>query len=200
MRVSNFTARRSADTAVGDDDRGFGLVVSVALDGFHGIEDVASLDDLAEDDVGTVQVGSLGEAKEELGAVGAWAGVSHGENTSAGVLVDEVLVFEVGSVDGLATGAVANSEVTTLGHEASDDSVEGAALEVEGLVVAADLARLTSAELLEVLGSPGSVGSELHDNSTGGLATNGDVEEDLSVNHRAFSCSFKFNNSRPSTP
>ena len=33
----------------------------------------------------------------------------------------------------LATGAIASGEITTLAHEVSDDTVEGAALEVQRL-------------------------------------------------------------------
>ena len=40
-------------------------------------------------------------------AVGVGAGVGHGQHTGASVLEDEVLVSELGAVDGLAAGAVA---------------------------------------------------------------------------------------------
>jgi len=78
-----------------------------------------------------------------LGAVGVWSGVSHGEETWLGVLVLEVLIWELLTVDGLATSTVATGEVTTLKHELWDDTVELAALVAESL--------LTSAESTEVL-------------------------------------------------
>jgi hypothetical protein len=95
--------------------------------------------------------------------------VGHGEDTGASVLEVEVLVLELLAVDGLTTGAlpivspvygnvrgwsmtyVAAGEVTTLEHELGDDTVEGGALEVEGLARAAGTL-LTSAESAEVLG------------------------------------------------
>ena len=45
----------------------------------------------------------------------------------------EVLIGELGTVDGLATTAITAGEVATLAHEAGDDPVEGAALVVERL-------------------------------------------------------------------
>ena len=53
------------------------------------------------------------------------AGVGHGEEAGADVLLLEVLVGELLAVDGLAAGAVAAGEVTSLEHELGDDAVEG---------------------------------------------------------------------------
>ena len=119
-------------------------------------------------------MGSGSEAEEELRAVGSWASVGHGKDTTSSVLVDEVLVFEVGSVNRLAASAVVSSEIATLGHEASDDSVESASLEAEAF--------LTSAELLEVLRGLGSVSSKSDRNSASTLAANGNVKVDVCVN------------------
>ena len=66
------------------------------------------------------------------------------------MLVLEVLIWELGSVDRLTACAVALSEVTTLGHEPWDNSMEGAALEVKRLSTASNTV-LTSAESSEVL-------------------------------------------------
>ena len=54
----------------------------------------------------------------------------------------------------LTTGSVTSGEVTTLGHEARDDTVEGGALEVKGDTLSANTL-LASAESLEVPGSLG---------------------------------------------
>lgn len=43
----------------------------------------------------------------------------------------EILVGELGAIDGLAAGAIALGEVTTLDHEALDDTVEGGAFIAE---------------------------------------------------------------------
>ena len=88
---------------------------------------------LAEDAVLAVQPGGGIEAEEELRSVGVGASVGHREDTGSGVLFLEVLVSELCSVDGLATSPISSGEVTTLAHEPGDDSVESAALVVEGL-------------------------------------------------------------------
>ena len=70
---------------------------------------------------------------EELTAVGVGASVGHGEDSGASVSVVEVLILKLHSVDGLSAGSVSPGEVSALGHEAGDDSVPDASLEVEGL-------------------------------------------------------------------
>jgi hypothetical protein len=70
-----------------------------------------------------VQPGSLAGADEELGTVGVGTSVGHGQDTFTSVLQDEVLVGELGAVDGLSTGTVVVGEVTTLAHELGDDTV-----------------------------------------------------------------------------
>ena len=94
-----------------------------------------------------VEPGGLGGAEEELGAVGPGSGVGHGQDSGSLVLQSEVLVSELGAVDGLAPSAVVVGEVTTLAHEVGDDTVEGGALVSEPL--------LSSAESSEVLSSLG---------------------------------------------
>ena len=54
------------------------------------------------------------EAEEELRSVGVGTSVGHGEDTGTVVLVDEVLIGELSSVDGLTTGTVSDGEVITL--------------------------------------------------------------------------------------
>ena len=147
------------------------------------IENFHALDNLSEDGVLSVEMWGCDEAEEELGSVGVGSSVSHGEDSAASVLLGEVLVVEAASVDGLTTTAVSTGEVTALSHEAWDDTVELGSLEVEVLALLAH-ALLSSAEASEVLsGGWGGVSVELHDNSTGSLATNSDVEEDLGVGH-----------------
>ena len=122
-------------------------------------------------------MGGGSEAHEELGAVGVGAGVGHGEDASTSVSVGEVFVLELATEDGLATTAIASGEIATLGHEAGDDTMELAALEVEILALGAH-ALLTSAEALEVLSGLGGVlGIESHLNSAGCLAADSDIEE-----------------------
>jgi len=143
-----------------------------------------------------VKMGSGSEAEEELRAIGTWASIGHRKDTTTSVLIDEVFIFECSSVDGFAASAVVCSKITTLGHEALDDSVESASLEAVTL--------LHSAELFEVFGGFGSVSGESHGNPASCLTTNGDVEEDCSVSctcHIFYFLSFCFKtNYRVSNP
>lgn len=84
---------------------------------------------------------------EELRSVGAGSSVSHREKSWLGMLLDEVLISELGSVDRFASSAIVIGEVSSLKHELGDDSVEDGAGITEAL--------LTSAESSEVLGSLG---------------------------------------------
>merc|ERR1711991_151902 len=115
-----------------------------------GLDNLHALHDGAEHAVLAVEPLGLHGADEELGAVGVGAGVGHGKDAGAGVLQCEVLVLELLAVDGLAAGAVTAREVTTLEHEVRDDTVEDAALVVQGLAGAAS-ALLAGAESTEVL-------------------------------------------------
>ena len=178
MKLSHFreVAVHSLQNAAGSDLDGCSRnVVSSALDTLQSVKNLQSIvGDFAKDNMSTVKMGSSSEAEEELRAVGSWASVGHGKDTTSSVLVDEVLIFEVVSVDGLAASAVASSEITTLGHEASNDSVESTSLEAESF--------LASAELLEVLGGLGGVASEFDRDSASSLAADGNVHIDSAVN------------------
>jgi hypothetical protein len=48
-----------------------------------------------------------------LGSVGVGSSISHGEDTFTSVLEGEVLISELGTIDGLTTTSVATSEVYT---------------------------------------------------------------------------------------
>jgi len=138
----------------GFDDGGLLWVLDGAAAGAYcleGLDDLEGLiiSDLTENDVAAIEPRGLDSGNEELRAVGVGAGIGHGEKTGAGVLLIEVLIGKLLAVDGLATGAVATGEVTTLEHELGDDAVEGRALITEAV--------LASAELTEVAGSLGDI-------------------------------------------
>ena len=82
-----------------------------------------------------IQPGGLDGGDEELGAVGVGTRVGHGEEARRGVLDQEVLVVELGSVDRLAPGPVKPLEVSALQHELWDDPVEDRPLVREPLLV-----------------------------------------------------------------
>lgn len=167
-------------TAVSDDHRLRGPS-GARSDLLHGFNDVKALGDLTEDDVLAVEPLSLRGTDEELRSIGPWTSIGHGEDSRTGVLFDEVLVGELGSVDGFASGAVAGGEVTSLAHEPWDHTVEAGSLEVERLAGATD-SLLAGAECTEVLGGAGSdVSEELHHDPAGGLAADRHVEENFGV-------------------
>ena len=78
---------------------------------------------MAENNVSAIEMRSFSEAEEELATVCAWASISHGEDTTACMLVLEVLVSEVGSVDRLTTFP-STCRITSLDHETSDISMD----------------------------------------------------------------------------
>ena len=169
-------------TTVGDDDR-LGGPAGAGSDLLYLLDDVHPLDDLSEHDVLSVEPLRLRRADEELRSVGSGTGVRHGEDAGTSVLLQEVLVGELGAVDRLASGAVSGGEVAALAHEVRDHAVEGRAFVVEGLA-APPGALLAGAERAEVLGGAGShVGIELHHDAAGRLTADGHVEEDLRVRH-----------------
>jgi len=138
------------------------------------LDDIEAFNNLAKDDVGTVEPAGDNGGDEELRSVGVLASVGHAQQTRLGVLHLEVLVGELLAVDGLAAGAVALSEVTTLKHELRDDAVEGGALVTESV--------LTSGELTEVLCCLGNdVVVEFEDDPASWLLVDGDVE--VNVGH-----------------
>ena len=129
----------------------------------------------------SVQPLAWDEAEEELRSVCVWSGVGHGQISSLGVLHGEVLVWEFHAVDGLTSGSVSSGEISTLGHEFIDDSVERGSLEVKWLSGFSNTF-LTSAKASEVLSSVWNlVSKELNGDSASLLTTNSDIEENSRV-------------------
>jgi hypothetical protein len=86
-------------------DRLCGLVTRLLVDILDLIDDFVTLEDLAEDDVAAIEPRGDGSRDEELATVGVLARVGHGEDALLAVLELEVLVGELGAVDGLAASA-----------------------------------------------------------------------------------------------
>ena len=100
--------------AVGDDDLLGGLARGGA-DRLDGLDDVHALGDGVEDDEACRRATPSARCRGKLGSVGVGTRVGHGEDAGAGVLELEVLVGELGAVDGLAAGAaVVVGEVAAL--------------------------------------------------------------------------------------
>ena len=118
----------------------------IALGG--GVDGVHALGDGAEDAVFAVEPRGGDVGDEELAAVGARAGVGHGEDAGPGVaerLVELVRELIAGAA---AAGAL---RVTALNHEIGDDAVKG-----QAVVVAA------FGEIEEVGGGHGNLGGVDH--------------------------------------
>ena len=68
--------------------------------GFKLVENlVLILGDAAKNAVLSIEMWGGTEAEEELGSVGVWSGVGHGEISSRGVLDIEVFVWEFHAID-----------------------------------------------------------------------------------------------------
>jgi len=145
----------------------------------HLLNDTSAFNYLTENNVLVVQMGGFHEGDEKLRTVGVGTSVGHRQKILLVVFLGKVLIGKLLTVDRLATSSVSASEVTTLGHEASNDTVELGALVTKAL--------LTSAKGTEVLGSLRShIIVELEDDAApvltlAGGAGVGNVEE--SLNH-----------------
>ena len=147
--------------------------------GFDSLHDVQSFDDTSENDVLSVEPLGLDGAEEELRSVGVWSSISHGEDSWSGVLLLEVLVWELLSVDGFSSSSVSAGEVSSLDHEVRDDAMKLGSLEVEWLSRLSD-SIFSGAESAEITGGLwDNVIVKLHDDTSGSLTTDGDVEKDL---------------------
>mmetsp|Transcript_7958 Transcript_7958/g.9232 ORF Transcript_7958/g.9232 Transcript_7958/m.9232 type:complete len:221 (-) Transcript_7958:115-777(-) len=145
---------------------------------FNLVHEVHTINNLAEDGVLSIQPLSLDGSDEELATVGVLASVGHGEDTRPSVLAQKVLVFELGSVNGLTASSITPGEITSLKHEVGDDSVEDGVLVVKRLALIAHalLAGAQGAEVLYRLGN--SVAVKTHSNPAFWLVVNQDVEVD----------------------
>lgn len=103
-----------------------------------------SFSQLTEDGMLAIKPGAWHEGDEELRSVCVRSSIGHGEEEGGVVLKGEVLVWEVTSVDGLASSAVVIGEVTALSHEVGYDTMEVRVLESEALLMRAQGAEVSS--------------------------------------------------------
>ena len=162
-------------TAVRDDNllRWFARLGTKSFNLLHNIH---ALDDIAEDNVPSIEPRCFHSGDEELRAVGVGASVGHGEDTGASVLQDEVLVGEFLAINGFATSAIVVCEVTSLEHEVGDHTVEGGALVTEAL-----LACTQRAEVFTGLG--GDIRSQLNNDSPKSRSIGSNVHENTWQRH-----------------
>ena len=169
---------RSKNTAVFDSWRlgsGAGLGAT-CLKRLNGIDPI---DDLAENYMLAIKMRRRAEGDKELGAVCVRAGVGHGELVFLAVIEAEVLVGKRSSVDGFSARAVAAREVSSLSHEAGNDSVEHATLVAKRGAVGS-CAGCSLGKRCEVLdGLRHCVAVQANDDSPGILSVNLEVEEDF---------------------
>jgi hypothetical protein len=85
------------------------------------------------------------------------------------VFQDEVLVLKLVAVDRFSARTIVVREIPTLAHEARND-----AMERRPLVPKALFARAERSKVLGRLGDH--VGTELHDDTSGGISTNRDIK------------------------
>ena len=76
---------------------------------------------------------------EELRTVGVGTSIGHGQQTRTSVLQLEVLIGELFAVNAFASSTISVGEITTLNHEAGNNTVEN------GVFVVERLARFTNA-------------------------------------------------------
>lgn len=113
--------------AVGDDDILDGTIACIGGARLNLAYHIHAGQNLAEDNVTSVQPAGLLRGNEELRTVGVLASIGHAQPAGAIVLQLEVLILETFAVDGTSAGTVTLGEVTTLDHEVLNDAMELAA-------------------------------------------------------------------------
>jgi hypothetical protein len=99
--------------ALGDLDRLDGLVTRALGHVLDLVDNLVTLKDLTEDNVAAIEPARDDGGNEELASVGVLSRVGHAKETLASVLELEVLVGELGAVDGFAASTVAFGKITS---------------------------------------------------------------------------------------
>ena len=162
-------------TAVGDHDRLLGFP-TLRANSLHLLDDIQAINHSAKDDVLTVQPRCLPSADEELRSIGVWTGIGHRQRTCSLVLQGEVLILELLSIDALSTSAITLGEVTALTHEPWNNAMKFTSFEAKALFTGAK-----GSEVLCCLWD--NIRTQLHGHFSRGLASDGDIEENLWMSH-----------------
>lgn len=128
-----------------------------------------------------VKMRSRSIADKELRSISIRSSISHRENTRVSVRKPDSFISELFAINTLTSSSISVSSVSTLHHEAINDSVELVSL------VRRNISLLSGTQFTEVLSSDGSmVLEEFENNATlllnfGSSSSNLNVEEDLRV-------------------
>jgi hypothetical protein len=118
------------------------------------------------------------EGDKELGPIGVLSGIGHREEAWGGMWEPDTLIIEFVTVYGLPASAILVGDVTSLHHEALDDSVEDVALVMKSLTL------LTCADHAEIFSSLRDLlGEQFEDDSASNWLVTSDfnVKVDLRV-------------------
>jgi hypothetical protein len=152
-----------------------------------------ALDNLAEDNMLSIQPGGFDGGDEKLRTIGVLASISHGQPASSIVRKFEVLVSKprnlqlfkilltlnvslLFSIDGPTTSSISSCEVSPLKHEVLDDSVELASLVTLSLGLLSKLDKVLHSFRYNIP-------KQSNLNPLGSATSNGDVEPDLVSNN-----------------
>mmetsp|Transcript_24385 Transcript_24385/g.27688 ORF Transcript_24385/g.27688 Transcript_24385/m.27688 type:complete len:429 (-) Transcript_24385:245-1531(-) len=136
-------------------------IISTNLDFFNLLNEVHTNNDSSENNMFAVQPRSFLESDEKLRTVGVGSGIRHTEQPGDVMFASKMFILEFLAVDTLSSGTITSSEISSLHHEALDNSVEFGILEMQRFTGISDTL-LTSAQSSEVLnGFRASVGIQL---------------------------------------
>jgi len=130
----------------------------------HGV-----LGDFTEDNVFAVEMRCCSRAQEELWTIRVRPTVCHRKNSWTSVFVVEVFVLKFLSVNGFPSSSITFGEITTLTHEAWNDSMETASF--------VTISILSSTQFREVFHRLWNIAIQVHTNTTSLFATDFNVEE-----------------------
>jgi hypothetical protein len=155
------------------------FVTVVCLDPVHFFDNFLAAFNSAENNVFAIKMRSLTKRDKELGAICVSTGISTREQVLFCVLDLEVFISKLLTVNRLASCAVALGEVSSLSHEATDDPVEAAILEVKHLTADSGTTSFACAKLSEVFSCAwNDVLEEFKNDGSFNFATHFDFEVD----------------------
>jgi len=117
-----------------------------------------------------VQMWGWNGGDEELGTVGVWTRISHGQETNIVMFDYEVFVGEFLTINRFSASTIMCCEISTLEHEVWDDPVESASFVAISVLTSAKFSEVSSS-LWDLLIK------EVEGNSSSILAIDGDIKK-----------------------